>query len=359
MATISLCMIVKDEEDVIGRCLESIKDLVDEIIVADTGSTDKTKEIVSKYTDKLYDYPWRQDFASARNFVFEKALMDYQMWLDADDVLTEEDRERFRELKDSLDSRVDIVMMKYHVGFDQEGRPSMTYYRERLMKRERGFRWEGKVHESIQTSGKLLYSEAAVSHKKIHPADPDRNLNIYRSMIEHGEKLEPRHTFYYARELYYHKQFEEAASQFLYFLDEGKGWKENNISACMDLAECYRSMGCKHLILPALFRSFAYDIPRAEACCAIGLQFMENHQYPQAIYWYQEATGKIPEPRSGGFVLADCYGFIPYMQLCVCYFRLGDTKTARQYHKMAQELKPYDPSVQYNESYFSSREIIS
>ena len=100
MKEISLCMIVKDEEKVIGRCLESVKDLVDEIIIVDTGSKDKTKEIVSKFTDKIYDFEWVNDFAKARNFSFSKATKDYILWLDADDVIFEADRKKFKELKE-------------------------------------------------------------------------------------------------------------------------------------------------------------------------------------------------------------------------------------------------------------------
>lgn len=83
--TISLCMIVKNEEMVLSRCLESIKDIVDEIIIIDTGSTDKTKEIARLYTDKVYDFKWTQDFSQARNYSFSKATKDYQMWLDAEE----------------------------------------------------------------------------------------------------------------------------------------------------------------------------------------------------------------------------------------------------------------------------------
>ena len=79
MKSISLCMIVKNEEEVIGRCLESVKDIVDEIIIVDTGSTDNTKKIVSKYTNKIYDFEWKDDFAAARNFSFSKATKDYMV----------------------------------------------------------------------------------------------------------------------------------------------------------------------------------------------------------------------------------------------------------------------------------------
>ena len=77
MITISLCMIVKNEEKVLARCLDSIADLMDEIIIVDTGSSDNTKEIAKKYTDKIYDFAWIDDFSAARNYSFSKATKEY------------------------------------------------------------------------------------------------------------------------------------------------------------------------------------------------------------------------------------------------------------------------------------------
>lgn len=91
MITISICMIVKNEEDVLGRALKSVQGIADEIIIVDTGSTDSTKEIASSYTNKIYDFEWCDDFSKARNYSFSKATKDYCMWLDADDVILEED----------------------------------------------------------------------------------------------------------------------------------------------------------------------------------------------------------------------------------------------------------------------------
>ena len=76
MVTISLCMIVKNEETVLSRCLDSIASLVDEIIIVDTGSTDKTKSIAAKYTTHIYSFSWIDDFSAARNYSFSKATMD-------------------------------------------------------------------------------------------------------------------------------------------------------------------------------------------------------------------------------------------------------------------------------------------
>ena len=76
MVTISLCMIVKNEEMHIARCLDSVAGLVDEIIVVDTGSVDRTAEIASAYTAKVYSYLWNDNFSDARNYSFSKATMD-------------------------------------------------------------------------------------------------------------------------------------------------------------------------------------------------------------------------------------------------------------------------------------------
>src|SRR5690554_6641792 len=111
MYKISLCMIVKNEEEVLAQCLDSVKDICDEIIIADTGSTDRTKEIAGKYTDKIYDFEWIDDFSAARNFAFSKATMDYILWLDADDVLLGEDQEKLKKLKKELTADVDAVSM--------------------------------------------------------------------------------------------------------------------------------------------------------------------------------------------------------------------------------------------------------
>ena len=75
----------KNEENT-DRCLGSVWDLVDEIIIVDTGSDDSTEKIAEKYTDKIYHFPWADDFSAARNFFFSKASKDYIMWMDADDV---------------------------------------------------------------------------------------------------------------------------------------------------------------------------------------------------------------------------------------------------------------------------------
>ena len=282
MITISVCMIVKNEEDVLARCLESIEGIADEIVVVDTGSSDRTREIAAQFTERVFDFAWIDDFSAARNFSFSKAQMDYCMWLDADDVIRGEDREGFLELKRTLSPEVDVVMLPYHTGFDAAGNPSFSYYRERLLRRTGGFRWEGAIHEAIAPAGNIVYADTcAVTHRKIHPSDPDRNLNIFEKMLSAGKTLNPREQFYYARELYYHKRFSDAASVYEAFLDGGMGWVENCIGACQILAYCYYELGEEKKALAALLRSLEFDLPRAELCCDIGGHFFRKNQSRQ------------------------------------------------------------------------------
>ena len=105
-------MIVKNEELVLGRCLDSVKKLVDEIVIVDTGSTDNTKNIAKEYTDKIYDFIWIDDFSAARNYSFSKGTKDFILWLDADDIILEKDALDFMELKKSLSLSTDITPCK-------------------------------------------------------------------------------------------------------------------------------------------------------------------------------------------------------------------------------------------------------
>src|SRR5690625_6404854 len=99
MVTVSLCMIVKDEEQVLERCLKSVYDLVEEINVVDTGSTDKTIEIAKKYTDRVFHFKWTGKFKDARNKSFNYATKEYIFYIDADDVLLERSEEHTSELQ--------------------------------------------------------------------------------------------------------------------------------------------------------------------------------------------------------------------------------------------------------------------
>ena len=166
MATISLCMIVKNEEAVLARCLDSIADLMDEIIIVDTGSTDHTKEIAAKYTSQVYDFKWTSDFSAARNFSFSKANMDYIYAADADEVLDDFNHERFLRLKNALLPEIEIVQMKYVTDADFDTvLNAKKEYRPKLFKRLRTFTWVDPVHETVRLTPVIFDSDVEILHK--------------------------------------------------------------------------------------------------------------------------------------------------------------------------------------------------
>lgn len=222
------------------------------------------------------------------------------------------------------------------------------------MRREAGFRWEGEVHEVIAPAGIRLELPLPVEHRKLKPSEPGRNLRIFEGLLRKGRKLTPRQQLYYARELVGAGRDKEAAAAFARFLDDGRGWVEDNIGACLELAACRERLGNREEALADVFRSFVFDAPRAEACCAAGDILLRSQSWTRAAYWYRLALScHAPESRLA-FYRPDFASFYPLLQLCVCYDRLGDRETAESYHRRARALKPEDPAVQYNERYFAS-----
>lgn len=354
MITISLCMIVRNEQQVLRRCLNSVREVPDEIILVDTGSEDGTRALGVELGARVYDFPWQDDFSAARNASFSHARMDYILWLDADDLLPESSRQQLLALKKELDPGVDAVMLPYQVAFDAANRPTLSYYRERLLRRAAHPVWEGAIHEAITPSGRIEYRNIPVWHKKQGPGDPDRNLRIFEGLIEKGKTLSPREQYYYARELMFHDRYRQAADLLQAFLERKDGWLENQISACCDLAACLRALNEPQGGLRALLHALELDAPRAEVLCEIGAHFLEHGPITAAIFWYEAAARLQPDPRSCGFVNPDCYGFIPHIQLCVCYDRLGDYKQAQRHNELAGELKPEDPAYLHNRAYLAS-----
>lgn len=323
MMEISVCMIVKNEEDVLARCLNCVKQFADEIIIVDTGSKDQTKTIARTFTTNVFDFTWCDDFSKARNFAFDKATKDFKMWIDADDVILDEDIQKIKGLKKRLTSDVDIVLMKYHTAFDKHGNPTFTYYRERLINAKSHLSWQGVIHEVIPLIGKLKYEDIAITHRKEHVADPDRNIKIFEGLIKKGMILSPREQFYYARELYYHKRYADAIHEFRMFLDGKQGWIENNIDACEMMGYCCYYVNREEDALRCYFESFLYDIPRAELCCDIGQHLFDRGQWKQAMYWFEAATHCQMNLESGGFVRRECYDEFPRKRIAICESMLG------------------------------------
>lgn len=201
MATISLCMIVKNEERVLRRCLDSICDLVDEIIVVDTGSIDNTKTIAYEYTDNVYDFKWINDFSAARNFSFSKCSMDYIYVADADEYLDEENRIQFKLLKDNIYNEIEIVQMMYETISHDTVLNVYKEYRPKLYKRLREFTWIDPIHETVRLDPLVFDSDIVVTHAPMEDHSV-RDLRIFEEILAKGEGLSENAAHMYAVELY-------------------------------------------------------------------------------------------------------------------------------------------------------------
>jgi tetratricopeptide (TPR) repeat protein len=148
---VSLCMIVRNEGHQLADCLSPVAELFDEIVVVDTGSRDDTREVARRFTTRVFDFPWCDDFSAARNESLRHAQGEWIFWLDADDRISAENIARLRELLSRLDQGPDAYMMETAVRMDRDSRDNERLVSHmRLFRRHPALSWRGRVHEQIR-----------------------------------------------------------------------------------------------------------------------------------------------------------------------------------------------------------------
>lgn len=292
MISISLCMIVKNEEKVLERCLDSLQGIMDEIIIVDTGSTDATKEIALKYTDKVYDFRWIDDFAAARNYAFSKATKEYIYSADADEVLSEDNRRKFMMLKETLLPEIEIVQMRYGnqlefgtvYNFDEE-------YRPKLFKRQRNFVWQEPIHESVRLEPMIFDSDIVITHKP-HENHAARDIANLRKQIAAGRYISKHLHNMYARELFIagtDKDFEDAKAFFeASALDTKRSTDELN-EAFLVVAHASRIQKDYMGFMKYVTKLVAGE-GCSEICCELGHFYEDAEDYHEAVIWYYNAA---------------------------------------------------------------------
>jgi glycosyltransferase involved in cell wall biosynthesis len=191
---VSLCMIVKNEEANLPDCLQSAADLVQEIVVVDTGSTDRTKEIAARFGARLFDFAWCDDFAAARNETLRHAAGDWIFWLDADDRLDAENRQRLRNLFAALRDENVVYLMTCR---SPEGRTATLADLPRLFRNRPDIRWKYRIHEQIVPCILGLGGSARKTDVVIHHLGYQdealfrRKLDRNRSLLERSVAEDP------------------------------------------------------------------------------------------------------------------------------------------------------------------------
>lgn len=292
MVSISLCMIVKNEERVLARCLDSLASAMDEIIIVDTGSADATKEIAKRYTDNVYDFKWTGSFADARNFAASKATKEYIYTADADEYLDADNQEKLKQLKAILMPEIEMVQMLYCT----RGENNTVYnfekeYRPKLYRRLRPFVWIDPIHETLRTAPVVYDSEIEIEHcPEGNHAARDLKALLQAGMREGYFSQKLHHM--YAMELYHSGSdgdFEDAIPVFEKTLvEDGRSMDEVKEAMCV-LVRAYRVQ--KNL--PKFFGFAMKDAVTdacAEVCCELGKYYEENGELEEAAIWYQNAA---------------------------------------------------------------------
>ena len=320
MITISLCMIVKNEEAVLSRCLDSIVDLMDEIIIVDTGSTDRTKKIAAKYTDKIYDFAWNSDFSAARNFSFSKASMDYIYVADADEVLDTPNHQKFSLLKRALLPEIEIVQMKYVtkneyntvLNFSDECRP-------KLFKRLREFVWIDPIHETVRTEPLVFNSDIEIMHlpQGLHSK---RDFMGFLFAYKRDGYLSGKLHRMYARELLMTvdmQDFTDALPIFLHTItDPGASEDMQKEAACV-LAHAYRIIGDTKEFFKYSLKDITLN-PCSEMCYELGEFYFQAKDYNEAVIWYYNAAYE-----TNPVLNIHTHGDLPLERLAACYEKLA------------------------------------
>ncbi|MBE5951496.1 MAG: glycosyltransferase family 2 protein [Lachnospiraceae bacterium] len=293
MITISVCMIVKNEEQVLARCLDSLQGIADEIVIVDTGSTDRTKEIAAEYTDRIYDFVWVDDFSAARNFAFSKATKEYIYSADADEVLEEEDRRKFLQLKQVLLPEIEIVEMIYVnpedcnavYNYNREPRP-------KLFRRLRTFRWIDPVHETVATDPIVYSSEIEIQHRPL-ALHTKRDLAVMEKTLKKHGRMSDRLFSMYAKELFISGEPDDFTAAVEWFRVRSMSPEitvEKRLEAVCVVAKAYAMKKAWEaflaLVLPEVSGGSA--VP-AELYFLLG-NYYEGSNPAQAAEWYRKAA---------------------------------------------------------------------
>lgn len=317
--TISLCMIAKNEEKYLEQCLRSVEDIVDEIIIVDTGSTDKTKEIAKKFNAKIFDFKWIDDFSAARNESIKHATKDWILVLDADEVLDDEGRKAIKELVNKKEVDAYLLLQKNYAndtsiaGFvNEEHKKNNTTYAgwygsfiARLFRNKKGYKFEGTVHELVEPSIERQNGKIAATNIALHHYG-NADLNTIKKKKQYYLGL-------------CKKKVKEKPVAGSYF-ELGLLYKENN-----DFDNAIKSFK----------KTIELDPKHSDALYELGVVYGRQKDYDEAIKNYKESL-RIKESSE------------VFQNLGVCYLKKGMLKEAYRNLVKAMMLNPNKYTIYNN-----------
>lgn len=346
--TISLAMIIKNEAKNLPRLFASIKDCYDVIHITDTGSTDDSLRWLKEEGEKvagcpveIHHFDWVDDFSAARNYAFSHVKTDYVMWLDGDDAL--HSRENFIKWRDHAMEFVQYWLATYDYALDKDGKPQISFVRERVFRMDINPTWSYPIHEGIVPTPGWAVNYATpwkVQHHRTMEdvqADKNRNLGIFeRKILKEG--LDGRMNFYFGKELHEGGRYHEAIKAF----DAALTLPQERHDKILTLQ--YASYSCTAIFdslknelveekrkwfdkaLKYAHEGILLDSNRAEFYIAAGDLHVRINQLVQAIPYFGAAKHCLKQngPYQGAiYSFEQHYGEAPSLQLAKVYAHLG------------------------------------
>ena len=340
MNTVSLCMIVKNEEHNIGALLDDVCPVLEEVILVDTGSTDRTLEILAE-KQKLYPnlvvdhFEWVEHFSKARNFSFAKATQEWVFWVDGDDRV---DQQRLLHFKNNVldNNEVDVWILPYIYSKNIDGSPSLTLGRERFLRRSTTPTWEGAIHESIGIwhLRQAEYNELAIDHNRAGKViDFSRNLRILESEYER-EPNNPRTAYYTAKERF-DSMKPNAKEALEHYLTLAGRFYDDEIGARFRLAKTYLAEKRHGDAIKVIDPVYHLDgtRKRSEYYFIYGEVEYDLRNFEIAIDWYERCVKTPPPPPR--VLNLEYWTWHPLKKIAMCYDELGNWAKAAEYAKKA------------------------
>ena len=311
---LSLCMIVKDEAENLPVCLESVKDLADEMIVVDTGSKDGTAKAAGDLGARVFSYKWNDDFSAARNESLKYAAGEWILVLDADEVIDRVNKDKIRKLIKRKGSTAYYLNFKSRIR--GEGAGEYVYNAHpRLFRNNMGICYKGRIHEEIVSSvekagGRMELSDIEVTHcgyeESVYTGKDKAKRNIRILLKEMQSNPDNGMTYYYLGEAYSLMQkWTDAVDYYK------KGAEKENIPQ-MNLAVLFQNLGTALLHQKKYDEALNAEIRAVEtnrniatphlvsAVCALEMQ-----NYDKAVWelnWYLEKVGE-KDVRKNNYVI--------------------------------------------------------
>jgi glycosyltransferase involved in cell wall biosynthesis len=343
--TVSLALIVRDEQRTLGRCLESVAGAFDEVVVVDTGSRDATKEVARRHTDRVFDFEWRDDFSAARQFAFDRATSDWVAWLDADDVV--EGAARVRPALDAAAPDVHGFEWRYVSARDDWGDATCEFWRERCVRNDGTFRWHGRIHEVLISTPRqpLVRDEGiVVDHRPERSRRPEkyrRNVRILeRERREAGAGADPRLLFYLANEYAAAGRAEKALGLYRRYV-RASTWDEERYYAQTRVADLCRALYRYEEAADADLAALKICPHWPDAYFGLAETYYHLHDWHKVVHWC-EVGRAMPRPDTPLFVNPLDYSFNWIIFYTNALYHVGEVGEALGWTKRALALRPDD-----------------